>query len=697
MIAAHESHLGAFRFRFAVIADSHCEPGPAGAANECRSNSRTRRIVSAINRVAPEFVVHLGDVVHPVPALPTFEPAAMAAKEIISRLTRPCYITPGNHDIGDKPAFLMPAATATPEWVALYERHFGPAFQSFDFGHLHLALFNSPILNTGTAIENAQRDWLEADLRRNRGKRIWLFTHYPPYLRDAGEESHYDNIDEPARSWLLSLLESWHVEALLTGHTHNFFYNRLGATELYVAPSTSFVRRDFSEMYRVAPTDEFGKNDPGKLGWFLIDIYDRGHVVRFERSDGVRADAAEADPPRHQVRHPKEGGIFSLGAHLRHPWSEIIELPHGGPVAEFHRRLVRNDHPVAAFWDMGVRSLRVPLHDLVRIDVRARMEAMVEAGHRFTVFSAGAPAPATLALLAEHSATVHAFEVVLAAGEMEAAAPSLAELRRNAGIRVYVAPLHSTADEIGDAASHGSSLKHHVSHGFTLDAQASMQAFLGTRGFAAAIDGLVFRVRLTQDPAAELAAIAAFAEAMRIDALVTVCLSGDGPNDHNGDDGDIARRVARAAFAACALPGLDVYLDTFADIDRGYTTRHGLVDRRYNRRPAARVLRHLNAAMSAFAGPGPAAMIIADEGVVGLQAEGRAAALADGSGAVVRLPLAPATPQGTARVLDLVSGAFEIVTWRAANSCGALDLDRPAQSGTPTLILVGVPAVGGSG
>ena len=464
------SSLGAFRFRFAVIANSHCEPdGVAGGRNP-RSNGRTRWIVDRVNRLDPEFVVHLGDVVHPIPAMPTFDAAAQAARGILDGLSRPTYVTPGNHDIGDKPAFWMPAATASPDWVSLYEGYFGPAFRSFGHGGLHCVLLNSPILNTGHALERRQRDWLEGELRQNREKRIVLFTHYPPYLRDPGEDSHYDNIDEPARSWLLSLIESYRVEAVFCGHVHQFFYNRLGGTDLYLAPSTSFARRDYSEMFRVAPADEFGKNDEGKVGFFVVDCHEHGHTVRFERSNGRRADedtkaASDLIPP-----HPRERAVFALGAHLRHPWAETVELPFSGPVDEFNRRVVRNDYPVAAFWDMGVRDLRVPLRDLRNETTRARMRDMVANGHRFVVFTAGAANAMSADLVAAHRDLVAAWEIIIPAADLAASTPVLKEFRAATGVPVFVARMESTADEMGDPAAHGVSFKHHVTHGFSVGA-----------------------------------------------------------------------------------------------------------------------------------------------------------------------------------------------------------------------------------
>jgi hypothetical protein len=122
--------------------------------------------------------------------------------------------------------------------------------------------------------------------------------------------------------------------------------------------------------------------------------------VRFERSGGRRADedngaASDLMPP-----HPREPAVFALGAHLRHPWAETVELPFSGPVDEFNRRLVRNDYPVAAFWDIGVRDLRVPLRDLRIETTRSRMRDMVANGHRFIVFSAGAADAGSAGLIA---------------------------------------------------------------------------------------------------------------------------------------------------------------------------------------------------------------------------------------------------------------------------------------------------------
>ncbi|MGW6461460.1 hypothetical protein ACWF94_36960, partial [Streptomyces sp. NPDC055078] len=62
-----------------MIADSHVNPGDDRSSSPWASNrlanERSRRAVAELNRLAPDFVVHLGDLVHPVPALETFTSA----------------------------------------------------------------------------------------------------------------------------------------------------------------------------------------------------------------------------------------------------------------------------------------------------------------------------------------------------------------------------------------------------------------------------------------------------------------------------------------------------------------------------------------------------------------------------------------------------------------------------------------------
>ena len=66
-------------FQFAVIADTHIRlPDSAeegGYPSNRLSNDRAKYVVQCLNRIKPDFVIHLGDLVHPIPALSNHESA----------------------------------------------------------------------------------------------------------------------------------------------------------------------------------------------------------------------------------------------------------------------------------------------------------------------------------------------------------------------------------------------------------------------------------------------------------------------------------------------------------------------------------------------------------------------------------------------------------------------------------------------
>jgi hypothetical protein len=591
LLGRHGRHLCGF----AVIADSHLEPEEPGAPAP-RSNARNRRLVHDLARRRPAFALHLGDIVHPVPQAPGHDEAMILALSLYSGLQVPLLWTPGNHDIGDKPNDTMPAATVTEEWLAGYRRYFGEPWLAHRFAGCTLLLLNSPLLNSGHGAERAQRAWFEQALADARGTRIFVATHYPPYLVTPDEPGHYDNVDMPARDWLLELLGRHRVEAMFCGHVHNLFYNRLGGTEIYMLPSPSFVRRDYSEMFRVEAPDEFGRNDAGKLGYFWVDVYEEGHVARLVRTEAPNASPSET-PGGHARRlhpvpagHPKDPGEAPIGVYLRHPWAELVELPYNPPVDEFDRRTVRNDYPVQALWDLGIRHLRTPVRDLMDDTVRARVADMVALGHRFTFFSAGVPDDGLQALLRRHAGLVHRWECVLPARDVGTLARTAKALLDETGLSLAVADLRSAA--MGNAGTPAG--KHFTAPGFLPSESDTARRLLQAEG-AEVIRALCFRIGRAASGENELEVLRSLARDTGVAVVVTWALMPDGPNDSAFDDADVRDRVARICELAARYPELEFMLDSFMDIDRGYYPRAGLVDRRCNLRPAGEFLLRLRA------------------------------------------------------------------------------------------------------
>jgi len=100
----------------------------------------------------------------------------------------------------------MPAGTIDASTLAAFRKHFGADFHAFEHGGMYFILLNGPVINSGLPQEQEQRAWLEAELEACKDVRTFLFIHYPPYVSRADEPGSYDNIDEPGRSWLLSLI-----------------------------------------------------------------------------------------------------------------------------------------------------------------------------------------------------------------------------------------------------------------------------------------------------------------------------------------------------------------------------------------------------------------------------------------------------------------------------------------------------------
>ncbi|RMF00440.1 MAG: hypothetical protein D6773_11460, partial [Alphaproteobacteria bacterium] len=380
-------------FTFAIITDTHIRP-PGGdesspfPVNEL-ANARARYAVQAIARHAPAFTIHLGDMVHPLPHLPSYDAAAREALEILSPLGDSLRFVPGNHDIGDKPMAGAPAGAADEESARIYMRHFGPPWYSFDHGGVHFVVMNASLVGSGSALEDEQRAWLEEELARNSGGRILLFSHYPPFIDTADEPTHYDNYEPAGRAWLLRCAEKSGVEAIFSGHVHQFFYNRHAGTALYCLPPTSFTRQDYSELYQIGPASEFGRNDLCKFSYALVDIYPEGHRLRVIPTRGRGLNPGEAITQDDPVAARPAPAPFTV--HVRHAWARAFHMPYNGPMEEFGRKRARDDYLLLRLWQMGISRIRTPLADLLDPEYRRRIDDFHAAGIRFTFFCAGMP------------------------------------------------------------------------------------------------------------------------------------------------------------------------------------------------------------------------------------------------------------------------------------------------------------------
>ncbi|RTL65387.1 MAG: hypothetical protein EKK41_20250 [Hyphomicrobiales bacterium] len=604
-VPSPETHL----FSFALVGDTHVKPtsGDQSApwkVNE-KATARARFVAREMARYEPKFIIHLGDLVHPVPELATFGEAVQLTQDVFRQHHNKMHVLPGNHDIGDKPNRMMPAKGIRESWIDIHEATWGAGWRSFDEGGVRFVLLNNPILNSGLPREAQQYAWLEETLATAGDRRLFVFMHYPLYLLSADEPGTYDNIDEPARSRLLTLFERHKVEAVFAGHVHNIFYHRKAGAEFYVMMATSFVRQDYAEMFRIEAVHENGRDDAEKLGFAIVDVHSDGHVVHYIRSYGSELDEAAAAAPIARrsslaLPNPKRAAGAPIGVFLRHPWAETVRLPQNGPMDEFLRKEARNDYQVAALWRLGIRHLRVPVSDVMAPESRARMGDLAAIGHRFTVSGFGVPSGAVRDTVLATAPHIDRYEIVLPADEMTARREEIAAFRDALGRPVTLAPVATSADDV----KVGSKIELFVSHGWSAARLGDIAALIET-GIA---DGFVVRAGMGDDlPAlARMLSDLGANHGRRFDLHLRIAANNPAANVR--DDAAILRAVIELYVTALAFPDVAMFADPFMDIDRGYFVRHGLIDRRCNLRAAGCAVEALTAYLGQAAGRVPFAL-----------------------------------------------------------------------------------------
>ena len=178
--------------RFALVTDTHVGLPPSGPAE------RLSLVYGAIARLAPDFVLHCGDITDT--GLPGEYDRYRAA--VPAALRGRIRHVPGNHDVRWDP-------TAK----GLYRAHFGAAPYSFDAGGVHVTAFDptQPLLEPGHC-GTAALDWLARDLAGlPAGTPALLFQHFPV---GAG----HDFVDDQGA--LLELMARYDVRGLIAGHVH---------------------------------------------------------------------------------------------------------------------------------------------------------------------------------------------------------------------------------------------------------------------------------------------------------------------------------------------------------------------------------------------------------------------------------------------------------------------------------------------
>ncbi|MBZ5625888.1 MAG: metallophosphoesterase [Acidobacteriia bacterium] len=187
--------------------------GPASFQFVVFGDTRTRddlhrRIVQAISKTDPDFVIHTGDLV-----ADGYDTAQWPVFFAIERdLLRKTVFFPvlGNHERNNA-RFHEFFAIQTP-------------YYSFNWGSAHFVLLNSDLNNVSVSPAERERfwaeqmRWMEDDLQKNQKADFRMVVMHHPALTAYQEPSHMSK-DTPG---LVPLFEKYKVTAVFAGHDHNY-------------------------------------------------------------------------------------------------------------------------------------------------------------------------------------------------------------------------------------------------------------------------------------------------------------------------------------------------------------------------------------------------------------------------------------------------------------------------------------------
>ena len=573
-----KTHLPPAQFECVVIADTHYMIDVGDRPLEFESRRvQTQRADIALQQVSDieaDFVIHMGDLVQEYPETPDFKRAMVEARDQI----RACNISPhyvaGNHDIGDKTDPTMPTHEATAESLAFFHDLFGPSWYSFDRDLCHFIVLNSQIFNSDIAEADDQWEWLETDLEKHKNQRTFLFFHLPLYLWDKNEPGlgHYDNISPPDRDRLFALIQKYGIELLFAAHVHYPFYDKIGKTRYFITPSVSFTRPGFGHLYASAPPPEQGRDDTGKLGFYLLriradhtDIHfirTKGEIKRPDRDRLVTCTSADLPSP--------------IGITLRHPITPIAELPIAYPSVV--RQKVRNDQHLLACIELGAKFVRFPWRDLRDPFQRTRLEMLCSEG----ITPIATFLEPRIASLPEHIEAnldfVQNWEIQIS--DPAQLSDEVCEILNRCTKLAELSLCPIIPNERVPGKQH---LRTRM--GYHLEELESLNATLQNADIH--LQRVICRVPPNESPWTYIQSLNK-RKYSNID-YIDVSLELDTQNDSTN-----AHRIAEATFAIVRLPGARLFVDPLTDLDRTMDVTHGLLDTLCNPRAPFHALRCLN-------------------------------------------------------------------------------------------------------
>lgn len=186
-------------FDFIVVADSN-------TLKPLEISEVYRQSLAEFNRLKPNFVVHVGDIILGG-AAEGVPPQWDLWEQTVAACEPPYLVLPGNHDITDR---------ATED---IWTGRIGPTHYSFRYGNSLFILMNSEEQGAVERISDEQVAWLEGQLESSDATNVFVFLHQPHFEHSGDPERAPEEWD---RRWanVAAAFQGHPVRVVFAGHRH---------------------------------------------------------------------------------------------------------------------------------------------------------------------------------------------------------------------------------------------------------------------------------------------------------------------------------------------------------------------------------------------------------------------------------------------------------------------------------------------
>jgi hypothetical protein len=140
----------------------------------------------------------------------------------------PLFPSPGNHDYAQAGYQSASSLTTNFPYFSIFSMPQNgesgsvasgtPKYYSFNYGNVHFISLDS--YGTSNAPGSAMYTWLNNDLAANTQRWTVAYFHHPPYTKGSHNSDTAIELKD-MRTNIIPLLESYHVDVVLSGHSHN--------------------------------------------------------------------------------------------------------------------------------------------------------------------------------------------------------------------------------------------------------------------------------------------------------------------------------------------------------------------------------------------------------------------------------------------------------------------------------------------